>query len=189
MFTLALFFGGLAQFIAGFLEFKNGNNFGFAAFTTYGAFWMAVALIFVDGKNAFWGITAADKGYFFLIYIILTFIYFIGAMKQSGALSFVFLTLLIGYIFLTIGEFTEVSMYTKIAAGDLFACGASALYVMAHVIYEKLPNGGIRLPVGKPWTGSKTKGSLPLSPVERGGETTRPATGLRNTCFGLRHLY
>ena len=39
---LAFFFGGLTQLIAGFHEYKTGNSFGFAAFTTYGAFWMAL---------------------------------------------------------------------------------------------------------------------------------------------------
>ena len=38
---MAFFFGGLTQLIAGFHEYKHGNNFGFAAFTTYGAFWLA----------------------------------------------------------------------------------------------------------------------------------------------------
>ncbi|MBP1707656.1 MAG: hypothetical protein H6Q39_1380, partial [Chloroflexi bacterium] len=32
---MAFIFGGLAQLVAGFLEYRNGNNFGFAAFTTY----------------------------------------------------------------------------------------------------------------------------------------------------------
>jgi hypothetical protein len=40
---LALFYGGLAQFIAGHQEFKNGNTFGATAFSTYGAFWGALA--------------------------------------------------------------------------------------------------------------------------------------------------
>ena len=48
VFCTALFFGGGAQLIAGFQEFKAGNNFGYSAFTAYGAFWMALAFIFLD---------------------------------------------------------------------------------------------------------------------------------------------
>jgi succinate-acetate transporter protein len=42
---LAFSFGGLAQFIAGLLEFKNGNTFGTVAFTSYGAFWWWYAFL------------------------------------------------------------------------------------------------------------------------------------------------
>lgn len=40
---LALFYGGLAQFLAGMWEFRNKNTFGATAFTTYGAFWLSLA--------------------------------------------------------------------------------------------------------------------------------------------------
>ena len=39
---LALFYGGLAQLLAGMWEFRTGNTFGATAFTSYGAFWLAV---------------------------------------------------------------------------------------------------------------------------------------------------
>src|SRR5579872_5698666 len=39
---LALFYGGVAQLLAGMWEFKSGNTFGATAFTSYGAFWLAV---------------------------------------------------------------------------------------------------------------------------------------------------
>ncbi len=39
---LGFIFGGLAQMIAGFQEQKMGNNFGYAAFCSYGAFWISL---------------------------------------------------------------------------------------------------------------------------------------------------
>ena len=39
---MGLFYGGLAQIIAGFLEFKKGNTFGLTAFTSYGCFWLSL---------------------------------------------------------------------------------------------------------------------------------------------------
>src|SRR6202790_1485785 len=42
---LAFSFGGLAQLMAGVLEFKNGNTFGAVAFTSYGAFWWWFAFL------------------------------------------------------------------------------------------------------------------------------------------------
>src|ERR1700743_1084990 len=42
---LAFAYGGIAQLIAGVLEFKTGNTFGMVAFTSYGLFWWWFALL------------------------------------------------------------------------------------------------------------------------------------------------
>src|SRR3984957_6783287 len=42
---LAFAYGGVAQLIAGILEFKAGNTFGMVAFTSYGLFWWWFALM------------------------------------------------------------------------------------------------------------------------------------------------
>lgn len=147
---LAIFFGGGAQLIAGFQEFKRGNNFGYAAFTTYGAFWLATAFIFMSLSLNLFGIAPTDIGYFFVIFTILTWIYFIGAMRQSSALSIVFLTLGIGYILLDIywlGNAVTIG-WLRAAGVVLTICAVSALYTMAHVALTPL---GVKIPAGKPW--------------------------------------
>ncbi len=153
VFWLAMFFGGLAQLIAGFQEFKTGNNFGFAAYTTYGAFWLALGGIFMSGPTKFFTITTSDVGWFLVIFTLLTGIYFIGAMRQSSALSVVFLTLFLGFIFLDLDHFitaeSVAKAFTKIAAIDLIICALSAWYLMAHVA---LGSVGIKIPIGGPWT-------------------------------------
>src|SRR5664279_6629564 len=42
----ALFYGGLTQLLAGMWEFRNRNVFGASAVSTYGAFWIGVAIYF-----------------------------------------------------------------------------------------------------------------------------------------------
>src|ERR1700743_861963 len=42
---LAFAYGGVAQLIAGVLEFKTGNTFGMVAFISYGLFWWWFALL------------------------------------------------------------------------------------------------------------------------------------------------
>ena len=37
--AMGLFYGGLAQIIAGIMEFKNGNTFATTAFTSYGGWY------------------------------------------------------------------------------------------------------------------------------------------------------
>jgi succinate-acetate transporter protein len=44
---MAIFAGGLTQFIAGMWELPRGNVFGATAFSSYGAFWMSYATIFI----------------------------------------------------------------------------------------------------------------------------------------------
>jgi len=37
---LGLFYGGMAQFVAGTYELKKGNTFSGTAFCSYGSFWL-----------------------------------------------------------------------------------------------------------------------------------------------------
>jgi len=146
---LAFFFGGLAQLIAGFKEHQNGNNFGFAAFVTYGAFWIALGGIWLNAQVGFAAIPGTDVGWFLVVFTIMTLIYFIGSLRQTAALAWVFLTLLIGFILLDIGHLVPgASVFNKIAAVDLIICALLAWYLMAHVILTPL---GFKVPAGKPW--------------------------------------
>ena len=43
----ALFYGGLAQLLAGMWEFRNRNVFGATAFATYGGFWLGLGIVVV----------------------------------------------------------------------------------------------------------------------------------------------
>jgi uncharacterized protein len=148
---LAFFFGGLAQFIAGLQEFKTGNNFGYAAFVTYGAFWIALGGIFLTKNLGLFAISDKDVAYFLIIFTILTLIYLFGAMKQNTGISIVFLTLFIGYVLLDIhfliGETDKV--WLNIAGIELIVCAASAFYMMAHVVMTPLK---INVPAGPPWS-------------------------------------
>ena len=73
MMATAFAFGGVAQFIAGLLEYPRGNTFGFVAFTCYGSFWFAFALYIEAlprGELAF-------QGAFLLVWGMLTALLFI----------------------------------------------------------------------------------------------------------------
>jgi len=150
---LAFFFGGLAQLIAGFQEFKTGNNFGFAAFTTYGAFWIALGGIWLNNNLRFGAISGTDTGWFLVVFTLLTIIYLIGSMRQNSTLAWVFLTLFIGFILLDIGHLVPgADIFNKIAAVDLIVTALLAWYLMAHIILTPL---GINIPVGAPWIKEK----------------------------------
>jgi len=97
---LALFYGGMAQLLAGMWEFKTGNTFGATAFSSYGAFWMAVA-----ATLQFKLITPGSFGFFLLGWTIFTAIMFLATFKSSTALIVLFGLLLLTFIVLTIGAF------------------------------------------------------------------------------------
>lgn len=146
---LAFFFGGIAQLVAGFQEFRTGNSFGMAAFCTYGAFWIALGGIFLSGQMGIFNITTTDVGWFLVPFTGLTAIYLIGAMKQNSALAWIFLTLLIGFIMLDIGHLVPgAAVVNKAAAVELIVCAGLAWYLMAHVILTPL---NINVPAGKAW--------------------------------------
>ncbi len=98
---LALFYGGLAQLLAGMWEFRTGNTFGSTAFTSYGAFWIAV------GASVQFNWITSDKafGFFLLGWTIFTFIMFLGTLRVNGGLIALFGLLFLTFLFLTIGAF------------------------------------------------------------------------------------
>src|SRR5690349_11671156 len=55
---LAIFYGGLAQLLAGMWEFRNRNVFGATAFATYGGFWLSlgVFVVLLTGSKGFAGL-------------------------------------------------------------------------------------------------------------------------------------
>lgn len=97
----ALFYGGLVQILAGMWEFRAGNTFGATAFSSYGAFWLAV------GVSLQWKLIVhpAAFGFFLLGWTIFTGIMFCGTLRTNFALIAVFFVLLLTFLALTIGAF------------------------------------------------------------------------------------
>lgn len=158
VFCCALMFGGGAQLIAGFQEFKAGNNFGYSAFTAYGAFWLALGFIFLilnleSLPNSIIAgplkITATDVGYFLLAYTIYTAIMFIASFAVHVAMVLTFFTLLLGFIGLDLVFIKGMKQVLTITAIDLIVCALLALYMMAHVVFLQVYGRNV-LPVGGP---------------------------------------
>lgn len=167
---LGLCFGGTAQLFAGLMEFKKGNNFGFCAFTGYGAFWISLCLMIIFGKNAelvknysTLSFSANDLGFFLLAWTLFTAILLIAAMKHNGTLAFIFLTLLLGFIGLDLKELSGNVLAGTFAAYILIICGLSALYLMAVAVYAE---SGITLPVGPAWLPSRAQTKVPVKQME-----------------------
>ena len=148
VFSLALFYGGLAQFLAGMWEFRNKNTFGATAFTSYGAFWLA-----------FWGLEQfyIDRipegqrplvvGWFLIAWGIFTAYMWIGSFRVNPAVMLVFLFLAVTFFVLGIGDLLGSGLVRNIGGYLGLATAFIAWYTSAaDVINENF--GRTILPVG-----------------------------------------
>lgn len=147
---LGFVFGGGAQLVAGFQEQKTGNNFGYAAFAGYGAFWISLCayLLASTSGNKMLALSENDLGFFMFGWTLFTAGLFIGSFKISKAMFLTFLTLLIGFILLDLVFWGHPTL-KPIAAYDLIVCALCAWYMMFHVIFLSVFGRDV-LPVGSP---------------------------------------
>ena len=114
VFGLAIFYGGIAQLLAGMWEFTKGNTFGALAFGSFGAFWLSFWYLVTHLPDA----PAADVdkavGTYLLIWTIFTAYMFLASMRTSGAIMAVFAVLTLTFLFLCIGAYSGSAGMTKV---------------------------------------------------------------------------
>jgi uncharacterized protein len=147
--AMGIFYGGIAQVIAGILEFRKGNTFGTTAFTSYGLFWMTLVFLIVFPKMGWLESPPAGfMGWYLIMWGLFTFMMWIGTFGNNRALQLVFLTLWILFLLLAVGEWSGVAVIGKIAGFEGIICGLSAIYLaMAEVINET--QGKVVLSIGE----------------------------------------
>jgi succinate-acetate transporter protein len=145
--SMGLIFGGLAQMIAGFQEQKVGNNFGYSAFVSFGAFWIGLSIIKLFNHYGIYSSSTSDVGFYLFGWTLYTAIMFIASLRVHKAMSFTFGTLLIGFILLVLEHF-YLPQLKALAAIDLIICAFSAWYMMAGIIINDLAGKTI-LPMGE----------------------------------------
>jgi succinate-acetate transporter protein len=102
----AFAYGGLAQIIAGILEFRTGNTFGMVAFTSYGCFWWWFAFLqWTIGAGWLKAPPAAAGGTVLLIWGIFTLLMWIVTFRLNKAVFSIFLLLWITFFLLAAGDF------------------------------------------------------------------------------------
>lgn len=153
--ALGLIFGGLTQLVAGYQEFKAGNNFGYSAFCSYGAFWIALSVILLMNNFGVYKSSTTDIGWFLVVWTMYTAILWVGALRIHFAMASTFTLLLSGFILLDLAHFGFPGA-TPLAAVVLILCALNAWYMMAHAILLQV-YGKDLLPVGQPVVGGNGK--------------------------------
>jgi len=139
---LALFYGGIAQLVAGIWEFANRNTFGATAFCSYGAFWLAFWYLveFTDLSKA--GADAA-KGVavFLLAWGIFTLYMTVAARRTNSSIFVVFVLLTLTFFALAIGKYSGVVAVTRLGGwlGLLTALAAwyGSFAVVANATHKR----------------------------------------------------
>jgi len=144
---LALFYGGIAQLLAGMWESVKGNTFGAVAFSSYGAFWLA--FWFLLTTDAAKGAGAAGVGVFLLAWTIFTAFMTIGAVKSSKVVLLVFIALTLTFLALTIGEFAGSTLVHNIGGWLGIITALLAWYGSAASVINSTWKRTV-LPVGAP---------------------------------------
>jgi uncharacterized protein len=139
--AMGIFLGGIAQIIAGIMEFKKGNTFGTTAFTAYGSFWLT--LVFIIMVKPYIGETLAlevgNRGlaWYLFLWGVFTTLMFIGTFKVNRVLQFVFATLIVLFFLLAISFGWGNAGLLKVAGVIGIVCGSSAIYLaMAELLNE-----------------------------------------------------
>jgi succinate-acetate transporter protein len=147
--AMGICYGGLAQIIAGAMEWRKGNTFATTAFTSYGLFWLSFVVLVVLPKTG-WGGPSNDTAMaaYLAMWGLFTAVMFIGTLRLNRALQVVFATLTILFFMLAIGDFTGASAGFKHLSGyEGIVCGFSAIYAgLAQVLNELF--GKIVVPLG-----------------------------------------
>lgn len=136
--AMGIFYGGVAQVIAGIMEWKKGNTFGTTAFTSYGLFWLSlVALIVLPKMNLTVPANNSAMVAYLLMWAIFTGVLFIGTLKLNRSLQIIFASLTLLFLLLALGDITGNSIIRHIAGYEGILCGFSAVYTgLAQVLNE-----------------------------------------------------
>ncbi len=150
--AVGVFYGGIAQVIAGIMEWKKNSTFGMTAFLSYGFFWLSFVGIYAFPK---WmgssgldlGATSTALGWYLLAWGLFTVLMFVGTLRVNRSLQVVFLSLTILYALLAVAEWTGSASLTKVAGWEGIFVGLSAIYGAIAQVWNEL-YGKVVLPLG-----------------------------------------
>lgn len=149
---MGICYGGIAQIIAGIMEWKKGNTFGATAFTSYGLFWLSLVALFMlpktlTGTDTSIATSSGATAAYFFMWGLFTLVMFIGTLRLNKALMFVFGSLAILFLLLCVRDATGSTVVGTAAGYEGIICGLSAVYTgLAQVLNEVY--GRVVLPIG-----------------------------------------
>lgn len=147
--AMGLLCGGLAQIIAGVMEWKKRNTFGTVAFTSYGFFWISlVALILLPKVGIADAADRSGMAAYLFVWGIFSVVMFVATLKMNRAIMLVFFALALLFFLLAIADATQSAILTRIAGYEGILCGLGAIYIGAAQILNEVYGRSV-LPIGR----------------------------------------
>jgi succinate-acetate transporter protein len=136
--SMGIFYGGVAQIIAGAMEWRKNNTFGTTAFTSYGLFWLTlVGLIALPQLGVGAVPSDAAMAAYLTAWGVFTGLLFIATLRLNRALQFVFASLTVLFLLLALVRITGNATLGTITGWEGIICGLSAVYAgIAQVLNE-----------------------------------------------------
>lgn len=137
--AMGICYGGLAQVIAGIMEWKKNNTFAATAFISYGFFWLSLVALIVLPK---WNLADATGKPAMAAYLamwgLFTAVMFLGTLRLSRALQVVFGTLTVLFFMLAYNDYAGAGEnFEHVTGYEGIFCGFSAIYTgLAQVLNE-----------------------------------------------------
>ncbi len=150
--AFAFAYGGIAQLIAGQWEMRRGSQFGFVAFSSYGAFWLWYVFVGIAAHFGIITVTGQALGLSLIFWGILTLYLYVTAIRLNLALNLVFLFLWIAFFSLGAGAMTGSVILTQIGGYTGILAAAFAIYTAFAIVTNN--NHAGRIPLG-PGIGSR----------------------------------
>jgi uncharacterized protein len=140
--------GGVAQLVAGLMEWKKRNTFGTVAFTAYGLFWLSLVALIVMPR--FGLADAADRSgmaAYLFVWGLFTVVLFVATLKMNRAVMIVFFALTMLFFLLAIADATGSVTLQRVAGYEGIVCGLGAMYIGAAQILNEVWGRSV-LPLG-----------------------------------------
>lgn len=136
--AMAIFYGGLAQVIAGILEWKKNNTFGLVTFGSFGFFWISFAsIVMLPAMGLAKAPEAVELAAFLGVWGIFAFGLFICTFRMHRILNVTLFTVVLLVILLVAAELTGNAMLLTLGGLTGIIAGGLALYIgMGQVINE-----------------------------------------------------
>lgn len=134
---MGLFYGGGAQFVAGIMEWKKGNQFGSIAFMSYGAFWLSLVFLWIA---PYFGLPKPNHiamGSYLGMWGLFTLVFFLQTLNGHTVGKILFASLTLLFFLLAIGNITQHDALLKFAGWEGIFCGSVAFYEATAIMINK----------------------------------------------------
>ena len=153
--AMGLCYGGVAQVIAGIMEWKKNSTFGVTVLTSFGFFWLSlVVLLLLPEWTTLKAPDGTAMGWYLFCWGVLVCLFLVAALRISRALQIALASAAVLFFLLAIDHWTGSETLGKIAGWVGIWTGLTAIYLAVAQLWndvwerEVFPLGAIRKAAG-----------------------------------------